>query len=161
MKALTPPTTSHFFRSVFPVLLSPLPTQTFSSAHIKWDRTLSLYHTFSSPHLLCSNKLWGFVLTVSSSSRASVSPVVLLKLLVLDEEREMFGLPPLHSFSLMNGLLRKTEGNRERERSWKWDVLQKTLTEELGKKQEFHLRSLSFDYTCVMTPYQTVSLRRT
>lgn len=41
---------------------------------------------------------------VSSSSRASVSPVVLLKLLVLDEEREMFGLPLLHSFSLMNGL---------------------------------------------------------
>lgn len=45
-------------------------------------------------------------LAVSSSSRTSVSPVVLLKLLVLDEEREMFGLPPLllHSFSLMNGL---------------------------------------------------------
>lgn len=43
-------------------------------------------------------------LTVSSSSRASVSPVVLLKLLVLDEEREMFGLPPPHSFSLINGL---------------------------------------------------------
>lgn len=50
-------------------------------------------------------------LTVSSSSRASVSPVVLLKLLVLDEEREMFGLPPPHSFSLINGLLRKTDGN--------------------------------------------------
>lgn len=46
-------------------------------------------------------------LTVSSSSRASVSPVVLLKLLVLEEEREMLGLPPLHSFSLINGLLRK------------------------------------------------------
>lgn len=43
-------------------------------------------------------------LAVSSSSRTSVSPVVLLKLLVLDEEREMFGLPPLHSFSLINGL---------------------------------------------------------
>lgn len=43
-------------------------------------------------------------LAVSSSSRASVSPVVLLKLLVLDEEREMFGLPLLPSFSLMNGL---------------------------------------------------------
>lgn len=52
------------------------------------------------------------VLTVSSSSRASVSPVVLLKLLVLDEEREMFGLPPppllLPSFSLINGLLKRT-----------------------------------------------------
>lgn len=56
-------------------------------------------------------------LTVSSSSRASVSPVVLLKLLVLDEEREMFGLPLLHSFSLMNGLLRKTE----MQINWKWD----------------------------------------
>lgn len=43
-------------------------------------------------------------LAVSSSSRASVSPVVLLKLLVLDEEREMFGLPLLHSFSLIKGL---------------------------------------------------------
>lgn len=47
-------------------------------------------------------------LTESSSSRASVSPVALLKLLVLDEEREMLGLPPppppLQSFSLMNGL---------------------------------------------------------
>lgn len=43
-------------------------------------------------------------LAVSSSSRASVSPVVLLKLLVLDEEREMFGLPLLHSFSLAKGL---------------------------------------------------------
>lgn len=43
-------------------------------------------------------------LAVSSSSSASVSPVVLLKLLVLDEEREMFGLPLLHSFSLINGL---------------------------------------------------------
>ncbi len=48
-------------------------------------------------------------LTVSSSSKVSVSPVVLLKLLVLDEEREMFGLLLLHSFSLMNGLLRETE----------------------------------------------------
>lgn len=54
------------------------------------------------------------VLTVSSSSRASVSPVVLLKLLVLDEEREMFGLLLLHSFSLIKGLLRKTDGNREK-----------------------------------------------
>ncbi|PWA20453.1 hypothetical protein CCH79_00003588, partial [Gambusia affinis] len=46
--------------------------------------------------------------TVSSSSRASVSPVVLLKLLVLDEEREMLGLqllPLLHSLCLMKGLL--------------------------------------------------------
>lgn len=43
-------------------------------------------------------------LAVSSSSRASVSPVVLLKLLVLEDEREMFGLPPPHSFSLTNGL---------------------------------------------------------
>lgn len=39
---------------------------------------------------------------VSSSSRASPSPVVLLKLLVLEEEREMLGL--LQSFSLRNGL---------------------------------------------------------
>ena len=53
------------------------------------------------------------VLTVSSSSRASVSPVVLLKLLVLDEDREMFGLPLLHSFSLINGLLRKTDAERD------------------------------------------------
>lgn len=56
------------------------------------------------------------VLTVSSSSIASVSPVVLLKLLVLDEEREMFGLPLLHSFSLINGLRRKTEANRGEEK---------------------------------------------
>lgn len=41
---------------------------------------------------------------VSSSSRASPSPVVLLKLLVLEEEREMLGLLLLQSFSLRNGL---------------------------------------------------------
>lgn len=46
-------------------------------------------------------------LTGSSSSRTSVSPVVLLKLLVLDEEREMFGRLLLQSFSLANGLWRK------------------------------------------------------
>lgn len=40
----------------------------------------------------------------SSSSSASVSPVVLLKLLVLDEEREMLGLPLLQSFNLNDGL---------------------------------------------------------
>lgn len=51
-------------------------------------------------------------LTVSSSSRASVSPVVLLKLLVLDEEREMFGLPLPHSFSLTNGLLKENRGEQ-------------------------------------------------
>lgn len=52
---------------------------------------------------------------MSSSSRASVSPVVLLKLLVLDEEREMFGLllPLLHSFSFINDLQRKPTTNRE------------------------------------------------
>lgn len=38
---------------------------------------------------------------------------MLLKLLVLDEDREMFGLPPLQSFSLINGLLHK---NREEQR---------------------------------------------
>lgn len=62
------------------------------------------------------------VLTVSSSSRASVSPVVLLKLLVLDEEREMFGLPLLHSFSFINGLLikktTKGNGNDENLKTW-------------------------------------------
>lgn len=56
-----------------------------------------------------------FVLTISSSSSASVSPVVLLKLLVLDEEREMFGLPLLHSFSLINGLKSKIEANQDKE----------------------------------------------
>lgn len=58
----------------------------------------------------CQTKL-SVALTVSSSSRASVSPVVLLKLLVLDEERDMLGLPLLLllSFSFINGLWRKTE----------------------------------------------------
>lgn len=40
--------------------------------------------------------------TLSYSSSVSLSPAVLLKLLVLEEEREMFDLP--FSFSLMNGL---------------------------------------------------------
>lgn len=43
-------------------------------------------------------------LVVSRSSKASVSPVVLLKLLVLDEDREMLGLLLLQSFSLNGGL---------------------------------------------------------
>lgn len=54
--------------------------------------------------LKAEEEAMGGWLAVSSSSRASVSPVVLLKLLVLEEEREMFCLPPLHSFSLTNGL---------------------------------------------------------
>lgn len=56
------------------------------------------------------------VLTDSSSSRASVSPVVLLKLLVLDEEREMLGLPLLllHSFNFVNALFTpKKEKNKK------------------------------------------------
>lgn len=48
-------------------------------------------------------------LTVSSSSRASGSPVVLLKLLVLDDEREMLGRLLLPSFSLMKGLRGENE----------------------------------------------------
>lgn len=40
--------------------------------------------------------------TLSYSSRVSLSPAVLLKLLVLEEEREMFDRP--FSFSLINGL---------------------------------------------------------
>lgn len=43
--------------------------------------------------------------TLSYSSSVSLSPAVLLKLLVLEEEREMFDLP--FSFSLMNGLGRR------------------------------------------------------
>lgn len=43
-------------------------------------------------------------LVESRSSSASASPVVLLKLLVLDEEREMLGRPLLQSFSFNNGL---------------------------------------------------------
>lgn len=47
--------------------------------------------------------------TLSYSSRVSLSPAVLLKLLVLEEEREMLDLP--FSFSLMNGLGRgETKG---------------------------------------------------
>lgn len=55
------------------------------------------------------------VLTDSSSSRASVSPVVLLKLLVLDEEREMLGLPLLlpHSFNFVNALFTPKQKNRK------------------------------------------------
>lgn len=59
------------------------------------------------------------VLTDSSSSRASVSPVVLLKLLVLDEEREMLGLPLLllHSFNFVNALFPpKTKQNKTNKR---------------------------------------------
>lgn len=42
--------------------------------------------------------------TLSYSSRVSLSPAVLLKLLVLEEEREMFDRP--FSFSLIKGLER-------------------------------------------------------
>ena len=48
--------------------------------------------------------------TLSYSSRVSLSPAVLLKLLVLEEEREMFDLP--FSFSLMNGLRRGAKQNK-------------------------------------------------
>lgn len=47
--------------------------------------------------------------TLSYSSRVSLSPAVLLKLLVLEEEREMFDLP--FSFSLINGLGREAKQN--------------------------------------------------
>lgn len=47
--------------------------------------------------------------TLSYSSRVSLSPAVLLKLLVLEEEREMFDLP--FSFSLMKGLGREVKQN--------------------------------------------------
>lgn len=61
------------------------------------------------PYYLCQQKPHSVTLTVSSSSSASVSPAVLLKLLVLDEEREMLGLPLLQSFSLINGLQRESD----------------------------------------------------
>lgn len=56
------------------------------------------------------------VLTDSSSSRASVSPVVLLKLLVLDEEREMLALPLLllHSFNFVNALFPTKQRNKQK-----------------------------------------------
>lgn len=57
---------------------------------------------------------WLRALTVSSSSRASPSPVALLKLLVLEEEREMLGL--LQSFSLRNGLVTGGRGTALEER---------------------------------------------
>lgn len=44
----------------------------------------------------------GWLLTLSNSSMVSLSPAVLLKLLVLEDEREMLDLP--FSLSLMNGL---------------------------------------------------------
>lgn len=50
--------------------------------------------------------------TLSYSSRVSLSPAVLLKLLVLEEEREMFVLP--FSFSLINGLGRGKTKRRAR-----------------------------------------------
>lgn len=46
----------------------------------------------------------GWLPTLSYSSRVSLSPAVLLKLLVLEEEREMFDRP--FSFSLIKGLER-------------------------------------------------------
>lgn len=55
--------------------------------------------------------------TLSYSSSVSLSPAVLLKLLVLEEEREMFDLP--FSFSLMNGLGRR----QNRAGGVTWDVL--------------------------------------
>lgn len=49
--------------------------------------------------------------TLSYSSSVSLSPAVLLKLLVLEEEREMFDLP--FSFSLINGLGGEATQNAE------------------------------------------------
>lgn len=76
--------------------------------------------------------------TLSYSSRVSLSPAVLLKLLVLEEEREMFDRP--FSFSLIKGLERggTKEGRVAVTRAacpWDWDgdrpsfgVLQHTTT---------------------------------
>lgn len=62
--------------------------------------------------------------TLSYSSRVSLSPAVLLKLLVLEEEREMFDRP--FSFSLIKGLERggTKEGRVAVTRAacpWDWD----------------------------------------
>lgn len=67
---------------------------------------LSLYTNTS---CLKGDAVEGWLPTLSYSSRVSLSPAVLLKLLVLEEEREMFDRP--FSFSLIKGLERGgTEG---------------------------------------------------
>lgn len=53
---------------------------------------------------------------MSSSSRPSPSPAVLLKLLVLEDEREML-LRLLHSFSFTNGLHNTSQPERRRNSS--------------------------------------------
>lgn len=69
--------------------------------------------------------------TLSYSSRVSLSPAVLLKLLVLEEEREMFDRP--FSFSLIKGLERggTKEGRvavtRDRAVTLGWDRGQRLL----------------------------------
>lgn len=76
-----------------------------------------MMHTFTKATLKSHKCLHSYALkdkhidlTGSFSSRVSGSPAALLKLLVLEEEREISGLP-LHSFSLREDLTEKERKN--------------------------------------------------
>lgn len=77
--------------------------------------------------------------TLSYSSRVSLSPAVLLKLLVLEEEREMFDLP--FSFSLINGLERGKTKHRARGCHSQSFVTQKNVSHGLRQRGQTLLRT--------------------